>query len=969
MTSLAKKPSTINVSAIRIGKNTVSHDEYANRRLQQIILSRLSQTKESLESAIHNVTVRLHSIDTSDILQVQEVNPNSFKGLRLWPSTLSQKQIQEKLGDVLNSDFNMAFACSMAKMLDEVMQSMTTEFAHGKQIDVDSFEIRKRMEYASGRSSTQKSKARSLLRKRKWIAEAIAEKIEKVVLDSLYNGKKPEFKWKMLLNAQGNSVIVNDAVTCQKVIDSKKQCLKRQAWDLLESTNASTNDSSAIDRLHVDSRTLVASTHDSSIPSAIDRLHVDSRTLVASTHDSPIPSVINRLHVDSRTLVASTNDSPFLSKPTFTPFSLLQREKFPGSYFTTSSLVKTHGKLGAKTIEIFLKSLPRNPYVTNNVNNGLLISNKSITKNGRVAGNYRNYSLLQVNRHQYVRWITLDFDYSIIEYHNRNKCWPWENVGINRVGILSPTLMTINPANGHAHVHFGIRNPVSMRSLDSIFAQTFLASINYSLVDALGSDVCYIGLMAKNPIHKDWVTVVVNPIESVEDLPDLTDYANSLKSAGFVVRPPIHHRSQMTPDWLALLELSNVGRNVSIFHTARLDVYDQVSKNRNIGRESLSMLVESVVQAHNRAMVHRCNCRPLSDRELGYIAKSIASWVFKKRDIVRPANKSKTLYTGITRSIACSTVDKLSDVDKKERNAVFARIASENAASYRSASFALGALSLVESWIENDYFVQDFRGNIHTTETKVGIVTGSIKARSLGVQVSKLVLLSWKEQLQHLYAGFSHKTIVRQLLQHTEYRNTAHVLKNIHWLMKNNILDIVWYCALRTKFPDIAKTMENNISVAVNDTVRTVVEGSTVHGNFIREDRAYALTLILSAFDTENNLIATLKNGQTEMDVCIANTRKRRSRKVWLDSRSGNASPTPWRIDADGNNYRRTATHMLRTTQQAETMLDEAWKNVQQGKVDEINPLVSVLIPEAPTQVALRKLKYIVGQLHQNMKL
>lgn len=153
------------------------------------------------------------------------------------------------------------------------------------------------------------------------------------------------------------------------------------------------------------------------------------------------------------------------------------------------------------------------------------------------------HSIIQANPRQLKRWIVVDIDRATAQY------------AFEDAGLPQPTIMVMNPTNGHAHYYYLLSSPVSMGPGSRSKPIEYYEAVKRGLTRRLGGDACYNGLLSKNPFHEKWVTIW-NANASFE-LSELDDYLTNEDKA-FEVQEP---------------ETSSYGRNCKLFNTLRLKAY------------------------------------------------------------------------------------------------------------------------------------------------------------------------------------------------------------------------------------------------------------------------------------------------------------------------------------------------------------------------------------------------------------
>lgn len=233
----------------------------------------------------------------------------------------------------------------------------------------------------------------------------------------------------------------------------------------------------------------------------------------------------------------------------------------------------------------FIANLPKKPYNTNNPSNGLFIGKRD---------NAISKKYIQFNNPIAHTWIVFDID----------RPDAFQIDGAQRT-LPPPTLEVRNPVNRHAHWFYGLHTPVLTSDLASLKPVQFLASLEYALTRTLQADSNYVGLIAKNPLHDCWETFQHRGLWEMNELADWLELPSYIPKEAYE---------------------SGVGRNCSLFDTVRHWAYREV---------------QSYKTAHNSKDFHRAVHKvttdlnanfqtPLSAGEVKTIAKSIATWTWKR---------------------------------------------------------------------------------------------------------------------------------------------------------------------------------------------------------------------------------------------------------------------------------------------------------------------------------------------------
>ncbi|HGE5059546.1 TPA: replication initiation protein [Klebsiella pneumoniae] len=143
----------------------------------------------------------------------------------------------------------------------------------------------------------------------------------------------------------------------------------------------------------------------------------------------------------------------------------------------------------------FVERLPVRPYCTDDPASGLLI---------RPQATALAFRHIQHNPPPHVASLVFDVD-RVDGYH------AWRDRG-----LPAPHWIAVNPSNGHAHLGYLLATPVARTCAAKQKPLRYLAAIEHILGRRLGADMGYVGLITKNPVHRDWWTVWQGSIQKTE---------------------------------------------------------------------------------------------------------------------------------------------------------------------------------------------------------------------------------------------------------------------------------------------------------------------------------------------------------------------------------------------------------------------------------------------------------------------
>lgn len=249
---------------------------------------------------------------------------------------------------------------------------------------------------------------------------------------------------------------------------------------------------------------------------------------------------------------------------------------------------------------------PRRPYCTDDLESGLRIRSlkQALTK-----------CYIQANPPHLRVWSLYDID-------RPGGGLAWEDAN-----LPPPSWATVNKANGHAHLAYGLTAPVLTSSMEARQAPLrYLNAIEAAFRAKMGGDDGFSGLITKNPAHPLWWTLRGPQI--AYELGELAEWVDLEK---FKARQGVK-----------VAEVG-LGRNVTVFDFVRLWAYKKVRdyKHQQGGFVHWQKAVYDRCMARNADFTH-----PMDHREAYHIARSVAKWTWNQ-------------YTGDSKD--------LSDIQRKRR--------------------------------------------------------------------------------------------------------------------------------------------------------------------------------------------------------------------------------------------------------------------------------------------------------------
>ncbi|MCX4523587.1 replication initiation protein [Streptomyces anulatus] len=171
-----------------------------------------------------------------------------------------------------------------------------------------------------------------------------------------------------------------------------------------------------------------------------------------------------------------------------------------------------------------------------------------------------------------------------------------------------PNAVVENPVNGHAHAVWALEEAVTRTEYARRKPLAYAAAVTEGLRRALEGDAAYSGLMTKNPLHTDW---------STEWLHGGLHTLGGLEEALGGHMPPVRWRETKR----FRTNISGLGRNCSIFETARTWAYREVRHHFG-SPDTLHTAIHAEVHTRNAEFTE-----PLPAVEARAIANSIHRWI------------------------------------------------------------------------------------------------------------------------------------------------------------------------------------------------------------------------------------------------------------------------------------------------------------------------------------------------------
>lgn len=242
----------------------------------------------------------------------------------------------------------------------------------------------------------------------------------------------------------------------------------------------------------------------------------------------------------------------------------------------------------AAVLDHFRDTAPRRAFCTDYPRDGQYLRVRA------VALQHRH---IQPNPTKLIRWLCFDIDRPDAAYR-------WQDVN-----ACPPSLVMVNPANGHAHYAYALKAPVPRTEISRIKPLQYLAAIEEGTRRRIGADPGFSGGLIKTPGHSAWRTLSFGGVYELSDLAEWCDLPSPLEM----------RRMAANEDYAGL------GRNCTLFEHVRKQAYQDVRQFWRPGgfepfRDHCLVMAESMNRFAN----------PLPQSELRSLARSVSKWVWQR---------------------------------------------------------------------------------------------------------------------------------------------------------------------------------------------------------------------------------------------------------------------------------------------------------------------------------------------------
>lgn len=183
------------------------------------------------------------------------------------------------------------------------------------------------------------------------------------------------------------------------------------------------------------------------------------------------------------------------------------------------------------------------------------------------------------------------------------------------LSVPAPDWVAVSRDKNSAHIGYEIPTPVGRHEHARVKPQQYLAAVEQALIEKLGADAGYAGLLCKNPVNSTWDLYRCH--DAGRDLSELAEWLD--------LTPTKARKYNREPR-------GEVGRNVYLFDQVRFWSYDHIDQYRGGSYESWceavlvqAQIINTASYDHLPALAGR-GLLPFS--ECKALARSVAKWTW-----------------------------------------------------------------------------------------------------------------------------------------------------------------------------------------------------------------------------------------------------------------------------------------------------------------------------------------------------
>ena len=190
--------------------------------------------------------------------------------------------------------------------------------------------------------------------------------------------------------------------------------------------------------------------------------------------------------------------------------------------------------------------------------------------------------------------------YLVFDVDREGAAFAWE-----RGNLPAPSIVAVNPENGHAHLMYAVETPVVRTDAARLEPLRFLAAVQGAMTVQLDADPGYAMFLTKNPLNPSWrVLTHQNAVYGLGELADYVDLTLAKKKPRVLV--------------------SGLGRNCDLFDNLRKRAYRRVGEFREGG--CYQTWWRFILDTARKLNVYT---QPLPDSEVQATARSVAKWTWR----------------------------------------------------------------------------------------------------------------------------------------------------------------------------------------------------------------------------------------------------------------------------------------------------------------------------------------------------
>lgn len=227
----------------------------------------------------------------------------------------------------------------------------------------------------------------------------------------------------------------------------------------------------------------------------------------------------------------------------------------------------------------FAENLISFPKATDSLENGIYTQTKEFALTRRYIG----------LNHRLAFYIAVDID-------RPGAADTWEDCN-----LAPPTITTVNPSNGHAHLLWELCSPVPVTSNARSKPIEYFDAVRSAITKKLRGDAAYAGYITKNPMNNHWYVIANDRRYELAELSEYVDLESNFRR----------------------MRYSEVGRNSTLFESLRFWAYRSI--------QDADSFLDWQWQCERAALGFNSFDAPLPINEVRTVARSVSKWTWKNR--------------------------------------------------------------------------------------------------------------------------------------------------------------------------------------------------------------------------------------------------------------------------------------------------------------------------------------------------